>query len=232
MLMKQAIILKHVPFEGPGIISTWLTSNNYVASVVNMFDNPSLPAVADVDFLIVMGGPMGVNDTSKYIWLETELLFIKECIAYNVPVIGICLGAQLIAKALGGNIYANESKEIGWYPVQFNNREIPEKLRSASIETAVFHWHGDTFTLPAGAKCLGSTSLTTNQMFLYKNYVLGIQFHAEMRPGDIETLVGACADELNENDQSVMKPGQILNYKADLKSMHQFIFEWLNFITS
>jgi len=144
-----------------------------------------------------MGGPMSVNDESGYPWLKTEKQFIQQAVSDNKTVIGICLGAQLLASALGGQVFPNNKKELGWFPVYFNDnapdsfllKDLPGKFIS-------FHWHGDTFQLPEGAVHLAFSEACQHQAFLIGNKVLGLQFHPEATPESLEAMLENGRNEL------------------------------------
>lgn len=190
----RAHYLQHVPFEGLGSIESWLEQQGYTISRTAFFDNPTLPALDNLDFLIAMGGPMSVNDEADYPWLIQEKAFIREFIATGKPVLGICLGAQLIANALGAAVYPNTYKEIGWLPIesvenQAEAFQFPDTL-------PVFHWHGETFDLPEQAVRLARSIACENQAFQVERRVMGLQFHLESTPESVQAIVSHCADEL------------------------------------
>lgn len=210
---------QHVPFEGLGVIEDWLKTNAITPTATKFFENNSLPNEEDVDALIVMGGPMGVYDTDKFSWLLPEKEFIQKIIEANKPVLGICLGAQFIASALGAKVYKG-TREIGWYPI--------EKIRGGTYfgalpdELTVLHWHGDTFDLPEGALRLAQTSATPNQAFEYKN-TLALQFHFEMGPQHVVTMVEKCADEL-DGSQYVQTAEEILVNNGHFETNRRIMF--------
>jgi GMP synthase-like glutamine amidotransferase len=149
----------------------------------------------DIDGLIVMGGPMGVYDEAVYPWLADEKIFIKQIIDQNKPVLGICLGAQLIADVLGAEVRSAGNKEIGFFPIIGN----PEHEFSKPWKTGtVFHWHGDTFGIPDGAVHLASSAATKNQAFLFKDNVLALQFHLETTEESLMSLYENAKDEIVE----------------------------------
>ena len=193
----RAHYLQHVPFEGLGNIKEWLTAKKYKITSTS-FDQPeagkTLPDPAEVNLLIIMGGPMSVNEEDKYPWLAEEKQFIRAAIEQHVPVLGICLGAQLIASAMGSRVYANGKKEIGWWPVK--GRMIEEGVYQFPERLDVFHWHGETFDLPKGAVLLASSAGCANQAFQLGRTVMGLQFHLETTPSAVRALVDNCRDEL------------------------------------
>ncbi|MBX3252557.1 MAG: type 1 glutamine amidotransferase [Chitinophagaceae bacterium] len=188
---------QHVPFESPGYIQQWAEANRCSQSFTRFYEKYSLPDIAQIDWLVVMGGPMGVYDTEIHPWLEAEKKFIRLCIHAGKTVIGICLGSQLIASALGAAVYPNDQKEIGWFPVQ-----LTEAARSSYLfgdfpgDFTVLHWHGDTFDLPGGATLLAESRACKNQAFLYGNNVLGLQFHFESTGDTLPLMIESCRHEL------------------------------------
>ena len=139
-----------------------------------------IPPHLDYAALIFLGGPMSVNDDLPYLRREMEI--IREAIGRLQPVLGICLGAQLIAKALGAKVYANAQKEIGWFDLHFTPAAAADPLFSGLKTETVFHWHGETFDLPSGADLLASSELCRNQAFRVNSHVYGLQFHLEVTP--------------------------------------------------
>lgn len=193
----QAHYFQHVPFEGLGSIEPWLRNAGYKISYTRFYTSDDLPLIEDIDLLIVMGGPMSVNDESAHPWLVREKEFIKNAIRTGKSVLGICLGAQLIADAMGGTVFPNPVKEIGWFPVQAVE---PENVLFFQFpkETQVFHWHGETFSLPEGAVRIAKSKGCENQAFQIGSNVLGLQFHLETTPSSAKAIVENCQDELVE----------------------------------
>lgn len=228
----RAHYLQHVPFEGLGYIESWLESHEFTITSTCFYDNDKLPNSADIDMLIIMGGPMSVNDSVKFPWLEIEKRFIRDVIALEKPVIGICLGAQLIANCLGSPVYQNSKKEIGWFPVEFfaDDHKILNGLLPERI--TVFHWHGETFDLPEGALHLAKTDACTNQAFLYNKNVIGLQFHLETTLESLNLIVRNCKDELAQPDEFIMSESRILSTDQHLFEQNNLLMDsLLNFIT-
>ncbi|MDK9706498.1 MAG: gamma-glutamyl-gamma-aminobutyrate hydrolase family protein [Desulforhopalus sp.] len=193
----RAHSLQHVPFEGLGSIAPWLDAAGYSQTATKFYQSISLPDPHDVDLLIVMGGPMSVNDEHELPWLRDEKQFIRQCIDANKAVLGICLGAQLIASAMGSPIYKNRHKEIGWLTVE--GVTGPGKGCFAFPPAIkVFHWHGETFDLPPGGQLLARSAACTNQAFQLGQSVIGLQFHLETTPESAKELVSHCREELVE----------------------------------
>lgn len=214
---------QHVPFEGLGYIETWLHEANAEVSSTRFFEDASLPRLAAIDGLIVLGGPMSVNEGDAHPWLEAETRYIAEAIGLGKPVLGICLGAQLIAKALGAAVYANGKREIGWFPIQ---RIEPWPLDGACWlpqQVEVFHWHGETFDLPPGTVRLASSAACANQAFALGAKVLGLQFHLEVTPQAVEVLAERCADELSEGGDYVQSAASLRRGEADYRDLQSLM---------
>lgn len=191
----NAHYFQHVPFEGLGSIEAWLRDAGYAITCTRFFESPDIPDLSDIDLLIVMGGPMSVNDEAEFPWLVQEKGFIREAVQAGKPVLGVCLGAQLIASALGAKVSKNPVKEIGWFPIQGLSGDERAVFRFPP-ETTVFHWHGDTFDLPAGAIRLARSPACVNQAFQVGRATLGLQFHLETTPESAAALVANCRAEL------------------------------------
>ena len=195
----RAHYLQHVPFEGLGSIESWLVNAGYTISNTRFFDPTELPDAEEIDLLVIMGGPMSVNDEQEYPWLVDEKRFIKGVIQAGKPVLGICLGAQLIANSMGGSVFPNSVKEIGWFPIQSVRSEMASVFRFPE-ETEVFHWHGETFSLPDGAIRIAKSLVCQNQAFQLGTHVIGLQFHLETTPDSAQAIVDNCRDELVEGE--------------------------------
>ena len=207
--------LQHVPFEGLGTIEEWASAQGAELSRTRLFAGEQLPEIRTVDWLIVMGGPMGIHDHGEYPWLVEEKEFIKAAIDAGKTVLGICLGAQLITDVLGAKVYAGPQKEIGWFPIR-RSAEAPELLPE---ELTVFHWHGDTFEIPAGATRLASSEACANQGFIYNDRVVGLQFHLETTPASMEALVENCGIELIDAP-GIQPADQMRGGLSNLKGIH------------
>jgi GMP synthase-like glutamine amidotransferase len=191
--------LQHVPFEGLGTIEPWLRARDAHVTTTRLFAGETLPDLSDpgaLDLVIAMGGPMSVNDEERLPWLTGELRFIREAIERDVAVLGVCLGAQLIAKAMGARVYRNAEREIGWWPIT-GTSDAPEAPRWArkGVTSPVFHWHGETFSLPIGSEVLASSPGCEHQAFRIGSRVLGIQFHLETTPALVGAMATHCADD-------------------------------------
>ncbi len=187
-------VLQHVSFEGLGSIASWLDTRGATISYTRFFREHQLPPLSAIDMLIAMGGPMSVNDEKKLPWLKAEKEFIQTAIAQGIPVLGVCLGAQIIADAMGARVYRNPVKEIGWLPIR--PVPVPEGSYRFQQECVTFHWHGETFDLPKGAVRLAENDGCKNQAFQLNRNVIGLQFHLEATPESVSALLENCRDDL------------------------------------
>ena len=180
--MRSVAIIRHVPHEGPGTLADLLRERDLSSHYVDMFDSP--PERIDVDGLaglIVMGGPMNVDQTDRYPWLTRELGWIRHAVEADVPTLGICLGSQLLAKAHGAAVFPGPVKEIGWFDVDATDAAAEDRLfHACGPRQTVFQWHGDTFDLPAGAVLLARSELFPCQAFRLGRYAWALQFHVEV----------------------------------------------------
>ena len=227
----RAHYLQHVPFEGPGSIGPWLKSADYQITATKFYESASLPSPDQLDLLIVMGGPMSVNDEDRFPWLRIEKQFIRYAIDSGKAVLGICLGAQLIANALGESVYPNRRKEIGWFPVKGISHKDTSIFRFPS-SMEVFHWHGDTFDLPDGATLLARSEACENQAFQFGQKVIALQFHLETTPESARAIVKHCREELLPS-KFVQPEAIILDQAPDkYQAINKLMAEILTFLTN
>ncbi|WP_158559296.1 glutamine amidotransferase-related protein [Deminuibacter soli] len=192
-------VLQHVSFEGPEFIADWCAEKGHHLTYTRFYQpGAPLPTQNDVDFLVIMGGPMGVYDTDIYPWLQQEKDFITAFLTTNKPVLGICLGAQLLSVCAGAAVQPAPQKEIGWFPVMpvAATTAVPWLQALLQHNPVLFHWHGDRFNIPAGAVNLAATAANDNQAFLLGNNQLALQFHAEVKPDGMQRMITAGLDEL------------------------------------
>jgi GMP synthase-like glutamine amidotransferase len=201
-------VLQHVEFEGPAAIADWAAGRGVPVCIFPLYRDATLPALSDIDMLAVMGGPMSANDEARLDWLGSEIALVHEAITAGKTVLGICLGAQIIAKALGARVFPGRAKETGWFPVQRTVGSSP--VFDGLPETFTpFHWHGETFDLPPGATLLASSKATEAQAFAVGHHVLGLQFHMEATEESVRALVKAAAHEIGCGPFE-QQPGTIL----------------------
>lgn len=192
--------LQHVPFEALGSMESFLRSHGHKLTSTHLYLGQPLPAPEAFDWLIVMGGPMGVHDTSLFPWLKAEKEFLSRAMRQGKTVLGICLGAQLIADVLGARVKKNEYREIGWFPVVPSGQAADTVLAQALPRPfEAFHWHGDTFELPAGATILASSEACRNQGFIIDGHIVALQFHLETTMEAARMLVDHCRNELDDS---------------------------------
>jgi GMP synthase (glutamine-hydrolysing) len=223
--------LQHVPFEGPANIEPWAKSLGFTVAGTRLYEDENLPELNQFDWLVIMGGPMNIYEEDKYPWLGREKRFIAEAIENDKIVLGICLGAQLIADVTGGKVYRNSYKEIGWFPVSLTSEARDSNVFSALPESFIaFHWHGDTFHLPPGAARIAESEACHIQAFEHKNgRVIGLQFHLESSPESIQLLIDNCGDELVEG-RYIQKAHEILpreNHQSEIHGLMCSILERL-----
>ena len=208
-------VIQHVPFEGPGLIGRWAEESGYELTTT-MASAEDYPDSDDVDFLVVMGGPMAADDAHASPWLHAEKHFVAEAIASGKIVLGVCLGAQIIAEVLGGAIHRNEEREIGWYPVSKTELGKGEPLFADWPEYVVVgHWHADTFDLPLGLAPSLSSEVTPNQAFVFDERVVGLQFHLEWDEALIETMLEFGAEDLSDRTGFVMSDTEFSDEMPD-----------------
>ncbi len=186
--MRKILVCQHVPHELLGTLNPLLKESGFRIKYVNFGRNPEArPSLEDYDGLVVLGGPMNCEEVEKYPNLSHEVRLIQEAIDKKKPVLGICLGAQLMARALGAAVKPNPEKEIGWYPLNLNTEgEQDILLRHLKGLVRTFQWHGDTFDIPRGAISLASSPLCANQAFKYGDKAYALQFHLEVDQAMIE----------------------------------------------
>jgi GMP synthase (glutamine-hydrolysing) len=197
---RQAIVFSHLPFEDLGSLEPELERRGFT---IRSIDVPTvrfpLPDAEDCDLLIVMGGPIGAYDSGDYPFLTGEIESIRRRLTARKPTLGICLGAQLMAAALGARVYpGGRGAEIGWFPVLPAGPRPDWFAPLLAKDLRMFHWHGDTFDLPAGAQPLARTELYENQAFAIENYALALQFHPEVTESGLERWYVGHACELRQ----------------------------------
>jgi len=224
-------ILQHDPTEGPGAIVDWADARGHILQTTHVYRADPLPDVAAGDLLVIMGGPMNIYQDRDYPWLKAERAFLARYVEMDGRALGICLGAQFLADALGGRVTQNPQVEVGWFPVRFTD-EARAMFPCLPAAKETVHWHGDTFELPAGAVRLGTSEACTNQGFLYDGRVLGLQFHAEMTREFAMLLVEQAGPDLQP--AAFVQDGRAILGRpdADFQSAHALLFEILDAVFS
>ena len=204
-------VIQHVVFEGPGAIAEWARERGHSIVITELFNGGQWPLLDDFDFLVVMGGPMSANDDARFAWLAAEKQLIADALRERKVILGVCLGAQLLARVMGARVYRNGEKEIGWFPVQLTPEAAASRLFcDLPQRMTVLHWHGETFDLPPGAVHLAESDLCRNQAFEIGGRVLGLQFHLEVLPEGLEKLV--------ENTAADLTPGPAVQLADEIRA--------------
>lgn len=220
-------------YENPGYIAVWAAKNGHSVGTTYLYEKGVLPVLAELDMLVIMGGSMNVYEDEKFPWLADEKLFIRAAIDAGKIVIGICLGAQLIASILGGRVFKNTYKEIGWFPITMSHQILDQGVFAGfPQELMAFHWHGDTFELPPQSKRFAFSECTLNQGFRAGNNVFGFQFHLECMEDNIRKFVAEGADEIRAGGQYVQEAESILKNCAHAGKMNRFFEKFLDKIAA
>lgn len=200
--------LQHAPFEGPAAIASLAESAGHTVSSSRLDCGEALPDIDCFDLLVVLGGPMSVNDERLYPWIAAEKRLIQKAMKERRSLLGVCLGAQMIASAVGARVYRATEKEIGWFPVKRSTTQGLGSLFPPSFTP--LHWHGDTFDLPSGAVLLAETDCVPDQAFQLGPNVVGLQFHLEVTGESVGALVSNAAGEIEPDKQFQQPPESIL----------------------
>lgn len=217
--------LQHVEFEGPAYIKEWAAQNSCDLKITKLYKNEKLPSIDTYDLLVIMGGSMSTSDTDKYEWMIKEKRYLKEAVSQDKHMLGICLGSQLLAEALGAAVYDNPEQEIGWF-------EIDKKDQSIDYfdnKFMAFHWHGQTYDIPEDAKCLGSSEACQNQGFILNNRFFAFQFHLEATSDSIELMLKNCARDVT-NDRFVQSEKEIKDNFKYINQINNNMLKVLNYL--
>jgi GMP synthase (glutamine-hydrolysing) len=198
--MARVLVLQHTPFETPGTIGEVLESLGFELETARLYAGDPVPVdIGAAAALVVMGGPMGVYETDVVPFMRGEIEFVRRAVDAGVPTLGICLGSQILATALGGSVSKGSHKEIGWSAVELSNAASTDPLfRNTPRTWTVFHWHGDQITPPPGSTLLASSGITPCQAFRHGTSSYGLQFHPEVTEAIVDGMVGGFHDELAE----------------------------------
>lgn len=213
--------LQHDDLVQACTIEQWATEQGILVSNTQVHKGEAFPDISDFDLLIILGGRMGAYEEDMYPWLIDEKVFIKRAIAEHKYVLGLCLGAQILADVLGGLVYPHVHKETGWWPVHFSPQIDGTLLQGLPETVHLFEFHGDTFTLPTGARLLASSECCENQAFIYNDRVLAVQFHPEVSVDKMNVLAEAVGDVHGPYSQSAT---HYLNEQAYFEQSKQVMF--------
>ena len=216
--------LEHAPFEGVGCIGDWAKERGHRLFSTLLYNKEQPPGLEEIDWLVVMGGPMSIHSEQEFPWLKEEKAFIKKAVEANKTVIGICLGSQLIAHVLGARVFKNPQTEIGWFNVVRTKESYQTDLLDGFDESLkVFHWHGDTFEIPDDATPLFRSKACKNQGFLFRNNVLGLQFHFEMTEKGIAEMFTGENEEYPQGPY-VQTKQEILTQRNHIKANNEKMY--------
>jgi len=223
--------IHHVSFEGLGRIADWADCRGWARSATWQHRGDPLPNLEDVDLLCVIGGPMSVGDEHLFPWLAPEKALIQDALARNIPTIGVCLGAQLIAELSGAPVAPMPYKEIGWYDIHKLESACPLSwMRKIPDTLKVLHWHGDQFGIPAGAIPLWASEACPDQGFVLGS-ALALQFHLELSHENLALLVEHARDELLSQSPSIQSESQILDkshsFDQTANVLYSLLDDWL-----
>lgn len=226
----RVLVFRHVPFEGLGLFEPVLDAQGIAFDYCDLYrPGARLPDASSYAGLIFMGGPMSVNDQLPFVLQEMRL--IERAASRDTPTLGICLGSQMIARALGGRVYRNAEKEIGWFDIHLTAAGLRDPMLGhlAPVET-VFHWHGDTFDLPPGAECLASSQRTRHQAYKVGPSIYGLQFHLEVTP---EMIADWSQESENCGDMEALEApfDPWFNHPRCRDAAHSVFGEWCEILT-
>ncbi len=218
---------QHVPFETPGMIADWAERRGHVMTGTHFYKpDAALPEIGQIDRLMIMGGPMNIYEDAAFPWLRDEKQFIKNTLDRHIPILGICLGAQLLADSLGARVYPGREKEIGWFPVTIHAaQESPFRVLPDQLN--VLHWHSDTFALPEGARRTASSKVTVNQAFVFRQNVIGLQFHLEVADANVRRLIRHSQDELVPGPH-IQTEAELLGKQETIDKNRRLLFQFLD----
>ncbi len=230
--MPKLLVIQHAPTEGLGTFEEELKANNLTYDLIKTYEQPKFPGGAEFDGyagLISLGGPMGAGDESLHPWITKELMTLKEFLRQKKPILGICLGAQLLARASGGRVYRGHVKEIGWYPVKlddwFSQRNPLFFQFEQDKELIVFQWHQDTFDKPSEGYTLCWNQNYSQQAFSFQGNAIGLQFHPEMTEAMIRQWVEVDSAQLIQEGFDPRKIiDQGIQHLPELKKIGHKIF--------
>lgn len=219
-------ILQHVVYEEPGFIETWARSHHYEITKIRLFAGDALPQLDSFDWLVVLGGPMGVYDEPLYPWLKLEKQLLRDCLDAGKLILGVCLGAQMLAEVLGAKVERNREREMGWHPVTLSDAARAHPLfKDFPAQFTPLHLHGDCFTAPPGTTPIGASEACSQQGFIWKNRAIGLQFHIEFTEYNVRRVLKECGNDFGSGPY-VQTPAEVLNPQK-LQSSQQLMSKLL-----
>jgi GMP synthase-like glutamine amidotransferase len=222
--------LQHVTFEGSANITAWARQHGHEITRTRLHAQEPLPDHDAYDCLVIMGGPMNIYEHGAFPWLIREKTFITDAIDKKRVVLGVCLGAQLIADCLGGKVTSSPHREIGWYPLTRTPESEGSFLSVLPLQFEAFHWHGDMFSIPPGARRLAGSEACPNQAFQYEDHVLGMQFHLDYSKDSIQTMIDHCSAELIA-DTHVQTDPEVLTDTHRALSLERRLFSVMDYFS-
>ena len=233
--MPTVLVFQHASPETLGVIADALGDRGLTTRYVHSFlEEPLPPDLSGIDALVVMGGPMGVYDQGRMLFLKTEMQLIEQALKQKKPVLGVCLGSQMLATVLGANVIRRKDREIGWQRVQLSENGIFDPLlKSIEPSFTAFHWHRDIFELPQGTVSLASSDMTEHQAFRYGENAYGFLCHLEMTENMVREMIRLFSNELDEEkiDPTVLME-QGLQHHPPLERIGKEVFgRWANLIS-
>jgi GMP synthase (glutamine-hydrolysing) len=207
---STVFILRHMPHEPGGTLETALTHAGLDFHYYDLYQSiPDRLPLDQASGLVALGGPMNVDEVERYPFLALDVEWIGQALAMKLPILGICLGAQLLAKTLGARVFPNRVKEIGWYPIELTPAAADDPLFLQSGKRTMFQWHGDTFEMPSGAVHLARSAQCENQAFRYGSNAYGLQFHIEMTGGMIDDWLDNPGNRRELSELGYIDPARI-----------------------
>jgi GMP synthase-like glutamine amidotransferase len=226
-------VIRHVSFEGPGNIAAWALERGHHLSESDQSKGQALPAVDSFDLLVLMGGPMSVNDETAFGWLKPEKELVRQTLAAGKKILGVCLGAQMIASALGARVYPNALKEIGWFPLEATTMgKAHPLLAGLPAVLNAFHWHGETYDLPQGVSHLYRSSVCENQVYALGVQVLALQCHVEVTFESMQAMIDHGRDELDLQKPFIQAEAAMLAQQEKLGLLKPLVFQLLDHFVS
>ena len=221
--------LQHAAFEDAANIAAWAGARGHRLTCTRLDLDQPLPELENLDWLVIMGGPMNVDEHEIYPWLVREKELIRRVIERGLPLLGVCLGGQLISSVLGGQVTKNRQKEIGWFPVTLTAEAARSPLFAGfPRQVPAFHWHGDTFSIPPGAIRLAASEGCDNQAFQYGRNVVALQFHWDYSRQSVETMIRHCGDELIAGVRGIQQPAEMLANPQRFDEIKGLLYEMLD----